>query len=107
MLSQPLAGKTEVEIRSTREHAIQVLESMGYEVVNTLFTDEWYNPTNMLDRGVVNVPMAFFAKSIEHMALCHAVFFCPGWQEARGCKLEHEVAKAYGVDIMYAELEAK
>lgn len=105
MLSQPMAGKTEAEIVETRNHAIQVLESMGYEVVNTLFTDEWYSKESMAERGVVNIPVTFFAKSIEHMALCHAVFFCPGWQDARGCKLEHEVAKAYGLDIMYSEIQ--
>ena len=106
MLSQPMAGKTDSEIKATREHAIEVLESLGYEVVNTLFTDEWYSKDSMTERGVVNIPMTFFSKSIENMALCHAVFFCPGWQEARGCKLEHDVAKAYGVDIIYAETEA-
>jgi hypothetical protein len=28
---------------------------------------------------------------------------CKGWGNARGCKIEHEVAKAYGVDIIYEE----
>jgi len=41
MLAQPMAGKTEEEIVVTRERAIKVLEEKGYEVVNTLFTDEW------------------------------------------------------------------
>ena len=43
MLSQPMAGKTDEEIVATREKAIKVLEEKGYEVVNTLFTDEWYS----------------------------------------------------------------
>ena len=51
MLSQPMNGKTEEEIRATREKAIAALEEKGYEVVNTLFTDEWYNPENMKTRG--------------------------------------------------------
>ena len=42
MLSQPMAGKSDEEIVATREKAIKVLEEKGYEVVNTLFTDEWY-----------------------------------------------------------------
>ncbi len=33
MLSQPMAGKTDAEIASTREKAITVLEEKGYEVV--------------------------------------------------------------------------
>ena len=47
MLSQPMAGKTEEEIKETRERAIQVLREKGYEIVNTLFTDEWYSKESM------------------------------------------------------------
>lgn len=43
MLSQPMKGKTEEEIKATREKAIKVLEAKGYEIVNTLFTDEYYS----------------------------------------------------------------
>lgn len=101
MLSQPINGKTDEEIISTRERAIGMLESEGYEVVNTLFTDEWYNLNKMEERGVVQIPLCFMAKGIENMSLCHAVFFCKGWESARGCKIEHEVAKAYGLEIIY------
>ena len=53
MLSQPMAGKTNEEIVATREKAISALEEKGYEVVNTLFTDEWYSKDAMTERGVV------------------------------------------------------
>ena len=43
MLSQPMAGKTDEEIIITRERAINALRKRGFEVVNTLFTDEWYS----------------------------------------------------------------
>ena len=45
----------------------------------------------------------FLAKSLENMSLCHAVYFCEGWQTARGCKIEHEVAEKYGMEIIYEE----
>ena len=38
MLSQPMAGKTEEEIRATRDRAISELTKRGYEIVNTWFT---------------------------------------------------------------------
>ena len=103
MLSQPMAGKTNEEIAATREKAIKVLEEKGYQIVNTLFTDEWYNKENMAERGVVNVPLCFMAKSLENMSLCHAAYFCKGWENARGCRIEHEAAKAYGLRIIYEE----
>ena len=94
MLSQPMAGKTNEEIVATREKAIKALTSKGDEVVNTLFTDEWYNSENMEKRGVVQIPLCFLAKSLENMSLCHAAYFCKGWENARGCRIEHEAAKA-------------
>lgn len=103
MLSQPMAGKTQEEIVATRERAIKTLENLGYDVVNTLFTDEWYSQENMEKRGVVNVPLCFLAKSLENMSLCHAAYFCRGWQDARGCRIEHEAAKAYGLIILYED----
>ena len=103
MLSQPMNGKTEDEIVATREKAIKVLKSKGYEIVNTLFTDEWYSRESMKSRGVVQIPLCFLAKSLENMSLCHAAYFCKGWEKDRGCRIEHEAAKAYGVDIIYEE----
>ena len=101
MLSQPMAGKTDEEIASTREKAIAALQERGYEVVNTLFTDEWYSKEAMEKRGVVQIPLCFLAKSLENMSLCHAAYFCKGWEKARGCKIEHDAAVAYGLDIIY------
>ena len=103
MLSQPMAGKTEGEIVATREAAIKELEARGFEVVNTKFTDEWYRPENMVERGVVNIPLCFLAKSLENMSLCHTAYFCKGWGQARGCKIEHDAAVAYGLEIIYAD----
>lgn len=101
MLSQPMAGKTEQEIIETRNRAIKALEEKGYEIVNTLFTDEWYSKEKMEERGVVQIPLCFLAKSLENMSLCHVAYFCKEWENARGCRIEHEAAKAYGLEIIY------
>lgn len=101
MLSQPMAGEAEKEIEETRNRAVDALHEMGYEVVNTLFTDEWYSPEAMKERGVVNAPLAFLAKSLESMSRCEAAYFCKGWETARGCEIEHQAARAYGLKILY------
>lgn len=105
MLSQPMNGKTDEEIVATREKAIKVLKEREYEIVNTLFTDEWYSKEKMEERGVVQIPLCFLAKTFESMSLCHAVYFCKGWEKARGCRIEHEAAIAYGLDVIYEEDE--
>lgn len=103
MISQPMAGKTDAEIIETREKAIAALHDRGYQVINTMFTDEWYNKESMKSRGVVQIPLCFLAKSLENMSLCHAAYFCKGWENARGCKIEHDAAVVYGLEIIYEE----
>ena len=101
MISQPMAGKTDEQIKQDRERAIAELERQGYEVINTLFTDEWYSQDSMEKRGVVQIPLCFLAKSLENMANCHAAYFVKGYEDARGCKIEHDAAKAYGLTVIY------
>ena len=103
MISQPMGGKTMKEINATRDLAIVSLEENGYEVVNTLFTDEWYSHEEKKEPGIVQRSLFFLAKSLEKMSLCNAVYFCKGWKKARGCRIEHEAAKAYGIKILYEE----
>ena len=103
MLSQPMAGKSDEEIAATREKAVAALEAKGYTVINTLFTDEWYSKDSMEKRGVAQIPLCFLAKSLENMSLCHAAYFCKGWENARGCRIEHQAAIEYGLDIIYEE----
>lgn len=84
-----------------RNKALKHLEKLRYKVVNTLFTDEWYSDSFMKERGVVNIPLCFLAKSIEKMSHCDVVYFCDGWEDARGCRIEHEVAENYGLECIY------
>ena len=103
MLSQPMNGLTDDEIVAVRNRAVKYLEENGFEVVNTLFTDTWYSDNSMKERGVVQIPLCFLARSLELMSLCHTAYFCKGWENARGCRIEHEAAKAYGLEILYEE----
>lgn len=101
MISQPMNGLTDEEIGKTRNKAIEHLERLGYKVVNTLFTDEWYSDSSMKEIGVENIPLCLLAKSLEYMSLCDVAYFCDGWEDARGCRIEHDVAEAYGLECIY------
>lgn len=106
MISQPMNGLTDEEIEKTRNKAIKHLERLGYKVVNTIFSDDWYSESVMKGRGVVNIPLCFLAKSLEKMSHCDVAYFCEGWEDARGCRIEHDAAEEYGLDIIYEEPEA-
>ena len=104
MISQPMGGVPEEEIVATRDRAICYLRKHGYLFENTLFTDEWYNEEIAHCPGwIQNRPLFFLARSLEAMSRCNAVYFCKGWENARGCKIEHDAAVAYGLKIIYEE----
>lgn len=101
MISQPMAGLTNEQIIEAKNKFLDYVKAEGLEEVNTFFTDQFMQSDAMSERGVVQIPVAFLAKSIDHMSLCHAVYFAKGWESARGCKIEHEIATQYGLEIVY------
>lgn len=103
MISQPMNGLTDEQITNAQNKFLEYAKKENLEVVNTYFQDEWYSKKSMISRGVVQIPMCFLAKSIENMSLCHKAYFAKGWEAARGCKIEHEVALQYGMEIIYEE----
>lgn len=98
MISQPMVGKTGLEIAKVRKKATQYLEDKGFEVVNTFFKEGF---DRMIDVQSFDKSIYFLAKSIEKMSECQVVYFCRGWENTRGCQIEHEVAKKYGLEIIY------
>lgn len=86
MISQPMRGKTEEQIREEREALIKKLQEEGHEVLETVFEDfDCYAS-----------PIAYLARSIEFLDKADAVVFMKGWQEARGCRIEYTIAVEYG-----------
>lgn len=100
MISQPMAGKTDGEIAETRERAKAKLEEMGYEVADTVF-DFTVEILEALE--VVNSPVYYLGNSIQAMSRCTAVYFLKGWNDARGCRIEHDIAVAYGLEVLYED----
>ena len=98
-------GIPKAEIIATREKAAAVLKSQGWRVINTLFADAGAGGMTMRATSATRAALCNLARSLERMSLCHAVYFCRGWEQARGCKIEHEAAKAYGLEIIYEEAE--
>ena len=101
MICQPMNGRTEEEILKERDEARHLLKLKGYRVRNTYFTEEW---SRSEENGCEpKSPLWFLGKSLIIMGECNAVYFCKGWEQARGCRIEHAAAVAYGLDIIYGQ----
>jgi hypothetical protein len=103
MISQPMNGFTDEQISETRNKFLDFAAKENLKVVNTYFKDEWFAKIELNNVGVIQVPIYYLAKALEKMSHCHTVYFAKGWENARGCKIEHEVALQYGLSIIYEE----
>ena len=103
MISQPMNGFTDEQIVETRNRFLQFAKKENLEVINTFFTGGFNSPSSMKSRGIIQIPVCFLSISLEKMSQCNTVYFAKGWENARGCKIEHEVALQYGLDIIYEE----
>lgn len=45
-------------------------------------------------------PLWFLGKSLELLSTADVAFFAKGWEDARGCRIEHECAIEYGIDTI-------
>lgn len=97
MISQPMRGLTAEEIEKSRSRAIEYLEANGYEVINNYFPDF----LDFSSEEVLNIPVYYLAKSIAVLSKCEAVYFLKGWEDARGCLMEYNVAISYGIECIY------
>ncbi len=105
MISQPMGGKSPEGIKAQRDLMVEWAEKEGYEVLDTDFSAEINRMGVWNNAGDDNVNVYLLGKAIQQMALVDCVFFAWGWEKARGCCIEHEVAREYGIKCRYADEE--
>lgn len=89
-ISQPMRGKSDEEILSEREKAIQAARENLKEDVEVI--DSFFSGAPADAR-----PLWFLGKSLELLSTADIAYFAPGWENARGCKIERLCAAEYGV----------
>lgn len=94
-----MKDKSEIEIDNVRLDIIgrcHVLFGKDIE-----FMDSFFSGKNALPEDTT--PIQYFAESIKLLANCNLIVFAEGWEDTRGCKLEHKVAKEYNLPIWYID----
>ena len=92
-ISQPMRDKTNEEIERERQNAIQsVKENFGddVEVIDSFFKDAPHDAK----------PLWFLGKSLELLAGADVAYFCKGWENYRGCRIENQCAIEYGITVI-------
>lgn len=94
-ISQPMRGKTDEEILAVRSDAIQAAKDVIGEDVEVI--DSFFQNAPADAR-----PLWFLGKSIEMLSTADIVYFARGWNDARGCRIEHQCAREYGIHMIEA-----
>ena len=92
-ISQPMRGKTNEEILQVRNEAVVIAHNITNEDIEVI--DSFFQ-----DAPVDAKPLWFLGKSIEMLSAADYVYFADGWQNARGCIVEHYCSKEYGLTII-------
>lgn len=90
-ISQPMRGKTDEEIKAERAKAIEAASELVGEPVEVI--DSFFEKAPADAK-----PLWFLGKSMELLAGADIAYFAKGWQDARGCRIEHTCAVEYNID---------
>lgn len=92
-ISQPMRDKSMPQILRERQQAILEISKLcdeSIEIIDSI-QKEYYVGANSL---------WFLSKSIEKLSTADIAYFAEGWEDARGCKIEHDCAVEYGITIL-------
>lgn len=95
-ISQPMNGKTDKEIEEERLRIVSKLSETvdePFEVIDSFFKSAPHDAK----------PLWFIGKSIELLSTADLAYFAKGWENARGCSIEHSCAVAYMVETIIVE----
>ena len=101
MITQPMAGKNDADVKNIRDELIEKFKEMHIEVVDSFCTQD-------APSDVYNPPVYYLGRTIANwMHSVDAVYFVDGWKEARGCRIEHQICKEYGIKCLYSDFFEK
>ena len=95
-ISQPMRGLTDEEILKASEEILIKAEKKIGEPVELIdsFIEDYPGEINK------HIPVFYLGKSIQFLSQADIAYFGGDWKNARGCLIEHEVAKQYGIEII-------
>lgn len=91
-ISQPMNGKETEEIEWERDELVKELKKYLGEDIKILDT---------IFHFAEDVPsLVYLGRSIEVLTQADLAVFMDGWGNARGCRIEHQAAKNYGIPTL-------
>ena len=88
-LSQPMNGLSDDEIIRVRENVKKMLAE------NDVLIDSFIE-----EAPAKAAPLCYLGESIKLLGGADVAVFAPGWENARGCRIERRCAEEYGIPML-------
>ena len=92
-ISQPMKDKTDEEIKAVRAAVSKHIANLyndEAEIIDSFFEGAPHDAK----------PLWFLGKSFELLSTADVAYFVKGWNNYRGCKMEHTAAIEYGISVI-------
>lgn len=93
-ISQPMQNKTDEQIEAERKRAVEAIkkeyDGEEVEIIDSFFKGAPHDAK----------PLWFLGKSFELLSTADVAYFVKGWDNYRGCKMEHTAAIEYGISVI-------
>lgn len=110
-ISQPMTGLTEREIYDARTNEINKIkhndrwDTKDVDFISSYVSDKAQELLkDMLDiHEQHRIDIVLLAIAIRKLASADIIWMSHGWEESRGCKIEHMVAGTYQIPVYYSD----
>ena len=107
-ISQPMSGKSEEEILSTRQKEIEKIHQsfdadsdVQVNIIDSYIDDATRNDFQERMGDAINWDIYWLSQSLQKLALADTIWLCDGWEHSKGCNIEFACAIQYGLGIMH------
>ena len=99
-ISIPMSGREDALV----ERQVQItkawyLKKTQQNVKDVAFYDNLKGCRGIHFPHLKNESLGYLSRAILNLGKCDEAVFGNGWKDARGCKIEYEVCKNYGIKI--------
>lgn len=94
-ISLPMNGLSDEKVKSKQK---ELVEKVKKHIPNAIIADTYISedaPKNC------NIGVWYLGKSLKMLSQCDLAVFAMGWEQARGCWIEYETCKRYGIPVKF------
>lgn len=98
-ISVPMTGFTDEQIANAKNRARKKLEALGEDTNVEYVVVDQPEINELPDKKHPGI--ACLGMDLEPLSECDSIFMCKGWENSKGCKVEHLCAQLYSIEIIY------